>query len=397
MPYSTKDIEHILRIVANRLDISDSLFKKAESEYRAFSEWVKQKTDYDVSMYSQGSFALGTVIKPIDDADDYDLDLVCELAEDYGLTAKQLKKEIVYGWLKQYKEVKGIEEKRKCWHVEYKHVDNFHMDVIPGYKKGEGKDTSINITYHEDESDYYIYEGSDPKGYTDWFKGRCKLRYQALLENYMLVHSGERRFNEEVKVEEIPRSELNTPLQMSIQLLKRHRDIMFADYPDEDVATGNEISKADKPISILITTITAELYNNQGSICETIQNFIDNAEQYLEEHKHNGIYLVENPSYRGDFFTDKWKDNPLRKKAFFEWLNRVKQDLSIQKWSKYNTIDMGRQIKRIFGEKFGDRVITEMANNEKDAIISGNYKMNPNTGVLSEEGSIDVIPNHHHG
>ena len=41
----------------------------------------KETPDYKITIYAQGSFALGTVIKPITDTEDYDLDLVCEFAD----------------------------------------------------------------------------------------------------------------------------------------------------------------------------------------------------------------------------------------------------------------------------------------------------------------------------
>ena len=39
-----------------------------------------------------------------------------------------------------------IEEKRRCWHVEYENVPNFHMDVIPAHDAGTTASTFIHIT-----------------------------------------------------------------------------------------------------------------------------------------------------------------------------------------------------------------------------------------------------------
>ena len=78
MAYSKDKIEEILNELAHTINISDELFQAANDEYVALGEWIDKKTeddgnDYKVYIYPQGSFALGTVIRPITDEDDYDL------------------------------------------------------------------------------------------------------------------------------------------------------------------------------------------------------------------------------------------------------------------------------------------------------------------------------------
>ena len=64
---------------------------------------------------------------------------------------------------------------------------------------------------------------------------------------------------QEARVEDVPEYQVKTPLQQGIQILKRHRDIMFVEDPD------------DKPISIIITTLAAHAYNNESYLprCST--------------------------------------------------------------------------------------------------------------------------------
>lgn len=63
------------------------------------------------------------MVKPISNADDYDLDIVCQFEERYSLTAKQLKVDVVKPLLVGYKKTsRDIENKRRCWHVEYEDV-----------------------------------------------------------------------------------------------------------------------------------------------------------------------------------------------------------------------------------------------------------------------------------
>lgn len=161
--YTKERLNDLYERVVKDIDISDALFDAAEREYTELGKWIDSETPtYKVSIYPQGSFALGTVNKPIKGTDDYDLDLVCEFEEQYGLSARVLKQSVVKPLLERYKKTKGeIEEKRRCWHVEYVDVPKFHMDVIPAVYRG----SYIDITDHDEEFDCYEYIGSNPKGY----------------------------------------------------------------------------------------------------------------------------------------------------------------------------------------------------------------------------------------
>jgi hypothetical protein len=57
--------------IAEELDISDTLFERAEASYQALGEYINNHCDCSVSIYTQGSFRLGTVIRPLTDEDDY--------------------------------------------------------------------------------------------------------------------------------------------------------------------------------------------------------------------------------------------------------------------------------------------------------------------------------------
>ncbi len=78
---------------------------------------------YNPRILPQGSFMLGTIIKPINDEDDIDIDLVCKLnGKPINWTQKHLK-DTVGDRLKDhstYEEM--IEDKdggRRCWTLEY--------------------------------------------------------------------------------------------------------------------------------------------------------------------------------------------------------------------------------------------------------------------------------------
>lgn len=383
--YNKNQLNDLYERVVEDIDISDELFDAAEQEYKDLGAWIDRKMPtYDVRIYPQGSFALGTVIKPIKGTDDYDLDLVCEFAQQYGLSARALKCSVVKPLLQSYRKTKNeIEEKRRCWHVEYEDVPNFHMDVIPAIYRSE----YIDITDHNEEEDSYEYIGSNPEEYVKWFRGQMAKRRQALQEQYYNEHRNV--IKSQADIETLKEYHVKTPLQKAIQILKRHRDIMFDGDTDHL-----------KPISIIITTIAAELYNNEDNIVDTLTTILLNAEQYIRSQMVDGEYNVNNPCYTGgdsENFADKWNTHPERAKAFFWWLDKAKEDLIATKLYGFVRTQMAENVKKSLGAVTHDRVFRRMAEEERKGIFDQRTKVNPTTGALTTSGSVPVPRNHHYG
>lgn len=140
-------------------------------------------------------------------------------------------------------------------------------------------------------------------------------------------------------VDDIPDIHVKTPLQRSIQLLKRHRDIYFSN-------SGNE---KYKPISMIITVLAAQIYQNESSINETLTNLIyklfEQSQQIQPTFRFNesfsestynlitrtsdGKWKIPNPTNYGENFADKWHENDhARAKVFFQWVTQVYEELN---------------------------------------------------------------------
>lgn len=349
--------------IARFLDISDDLFEKAEKKYSDLGAWIDKKApDYKIIIYAQGSFALGTVIKPLSDKDEYDLDLVCEFQSNSEIPAKKLKIDITGPLLEEYGRCDEPIEKRRCWQVTYKDSPQFHMDIIPSISES----SYISITDKNEENRTYKYIGSNPKAYILWFKDRMKVKTQYLKEQYAKA-----QFRAEV--EEIPDYKVRTPLQQAIQILKRHRDILF-----------NNDEKSNKPISIIITTLAAQLYENEDSIYDVLDSFLSKASDYVEESKRDGKYSILNPSYTGENpenFADKWNEHPDRAVAFFDWIEQAKKDLIYNINIFEDSIDIGIALRSSLGENIVQKVFETHDSDAASAIYN-----------QTEEKSISLLP-----
>lgn len=331
-----------LEKVAEALDISPSKYKQAVSRYEAVGTWLENgeynNQRVEVSIYPQGSFRLGTVIRPYRDHkdQDYDIDLVCELSPSTASYDARETKHLVGNRLKEHERYHQMLDKegKRCWTLNYAEQDGvgFHMDVLPSVQDPFGMShTKISITSKLDDG--YEWCSSDPKGYEKWFKScnqvafdRDALRQKrAISLNFQDVY---------MSIEDVPDLLVRTPLQRVIQLLKRHRDVKFSYRNDWKHA----------PISIIITTIAAHLYQNENDVFQALKNIIlslnahipllhgkdlntNFATQKIIYKLSDGSWYIGNPVNSDENFADRWHENDsARAKAFFQWVEMLKRD-----------------------------------------------------------------------
>jgi hypothetical protein len=116
-------------------------------------------------------------------------------------------------------------------------------------------------------------------------------------------------------VDEIPDYRVKTPLQRAIQLLKRHRDCMFADDGEH------------KPISINITTLAAHAYNEEPTISLALQSILTGMDRYVEYR--GGVAWIANPVNPAENFADKWDEEPKKRENFYRWLDEARKDFAL--------------------------------------------------------------------
>lgn len=324
--------------LADSLNISESKTEEIISSYKAVGKYLGNlETELGITIFPQGSLNLGTVIKPLksDQNGSYDIDLVCKLEEGYHLSSKEVKK-IIGKRLKEssrYSE-KLDEEGKRCWTLNYA---DFHMDILPCIPNYANKQsTIIKITEKNDDNEYN-FSLSNPKGYKKWFVGEM----QSVFNESRSIYAQEKK----VEIEDVKLFKLRTPLQMTIQILKRHRDIMFE-------------NKQHKPISIILTTLAARAYNGETNVFDAISNIISNMENYICIND-KGEYEICNPTNSEENFADRWNENPDKPEAFVRWLKKAKKDITED---PLEFVEGLPKLKEQFEIRFGSEVALETFN-----------------------------------
>ena len=338
------DLNTILQNLTDFLDIPESYFEQARQRYQAFGNWLERDasvvSQFEPEIFPQGSFSLGTVTKPISNEDDYDIDLVCKLElSKKEITQKKLK-ELVGLELENYAEAHNMqnrpEEKRRSWRLNYAEGAQFHLDVLPSIPDIFVQTGSeIAITDNQQANYHYICDDwmcCDPVGYAEWFKERMEVQFNIRRKELAEVLKA--------NVDDVPVYKVKTPLQRVVQILKRHRDVTYESDPE------------DKPVSILITTLAAQAYENEGGLVEALVNVVTRMADHIEDR--DGILWVANPVSPSENFADKWQEYPQRQDIFLQWLNLVEIDVL----EAVNALDF-QTTKKSLQRQFGEFAINE--------------------------------------
>jgi hypothetical protein len=328
MQATEADQSRLLSIIVDHLDVPKSYYEKAATRHRSLGEWLHRKESavaaYDPDVRPQGSFRYGTVIRPINEGDAYDLDNVCLLRKlSKSILTQERLKELYGDEVKAYAKANGmlapVTEHNRCWRLNYADEIEFHLDTLPCVPEeasivqrlilagipAELARRTIAITdkrhpqYREITS---VWHSSNPRGFAAWFEQRAALgRVRSTT------------FNEaRAAVEDVPPYEWKTALQRAIQILKRHRDVMFK--------TQSDLA----PISMIITNLAAHAYGGETDLLMALRNIVAKMPEFVR-----GTFpRVPNPADPAEDYAEKWAKDPRLEKCFWEWHAAVKADLN---------------------------------------------------------------------
>lgn len=285
------------------LDITEAEYNTAVGHYAglggAFDEHWDHTRGHNV-ITPQGSFALGTVVRNIHRNDEIDLDAVAirdidkisvsqaELKADAGIPVAAYARTSISGY-------PTISECERCWTL---HWTTMHLDLLPAIPNRDPFESGILIT----DKEVREWLRSDPAGYADWFFAQMREALTAALEA------------KSMQIDEVPEWQIKTTLQQTVQALKRHRDIYFAEHLE------------DRPASIILTTLAALSYTGGDDLYEVLRSVTGRMGDLMEVR--DGQWWLPNPVRPEENFADGWTKHPGRAEWFFRWAGDVASDLN---------------------------------------------------------------------
>jgi len=380
----------LMEHLAHELDITPDMYRRMIRVVDGLQNHLQNRTP-GTRVYKQGSMKLGTAVRPYkgDKDADFDIDLVVQYLSKREDTSPELLKSLLGDSLKNSDYGFFLDEEgRKCWTLNYDannpSRDPFHIDLCPAVDEsmarkskihpGHLRDSAIAITKIKDKKikpHQYDWDTSNPEGYAKWFNGLTDGVYRQIkINDRQRVYA--RHQGSFADINSVADEYTRTPLQRVVQLLKRHRDVAYANQKNSD----------DKPASIIITTLVGrmvEALSQDGrTINDTYQllNFVlDNITQFakfMAEGKtsdassilHVRAYMtrvhdaasgkmdwkIPNPANSEENLADRWNETPAKAAEFFKWVAHVKKDLIDVLES--NPIDVKKNLQHALGPAF---------------------------------------------
>lgn len=370
----------LLVYISDELDISNEQLAIVKSAYESVGNWLDQGEElhpFSPTLFAQGSIALGTTVKPVGKKDEYDVDMVCLLRRGSTTTSPEIIKRLVGDRLKGHGTYCKMldEEGKRCWTLQYSDATRFHMDILPSVPESAlhesfsktAKELVIQpiAATNKDDIGTYDYVPTNPKGYIEWFHS-CMERNTELTK----------RFSE--SIQQLPQYPRKTPLQRAVQLLKRHRDVMF----DGD---------AKKPISIILTTVAGLLYNGEANVISAINNILTNAPRAIQ--RINGEFVLCNPARQGENFCEKWNTDNSKAQAFYTWIRQAQSDFD----EITNPVMETVRFSKFLEDKFERGVVLpayeKYASGVKDSRVAGALGFDRKTGIIGATGA-QIVKDH---
>lgn len=323
------------------LDLSPTMEKNARDKYEALSKYLDHQ-GLDSDFYPQGSFLIGTTIRPYRDGKDhdYDLDVLAVLKRKKEDTDAKSVKNDVGNCIKEsgiYAD-KLIKEDRNCWTLKYAEIADdisFSLDIVPSVDEdvliknniiNEGVPSSKvvkTVAITDKEKNCYKWLTSNPLGFGEWFLeiSNKHLTTEMKCEQY-------NNFPNDIRVlfasaEKIPIYYYRSNLQRAVQFIKRHRDIYY---------DRSKLSR-DKPSSILISALVADCVKEKSffSVSDIVNTFIvgfrDKTISIMQDDK------ILNPVDLRENFIERYTDNRLSNMS--KWILALESFMNIEDEQKF--------------------------------------------------------------
>jgi hypothetical protein len=324
-------LDDLLARICGKLQISSTQHRLAETRYHAIGDWLSvdgsRLATYKPQIYSQGSLRIGTTVKPLF-AQEYDLDLVCEIQVNPMLFPNPVDLlNLVEARLREHDIYKSmIERKNRCLRINY--AGEFHLDILPACPDPASGATCLVVPDREARS----WKHSNPRGFATWFE-TVAAEVQPEFKRFAEPLPGQ------VSVEDM------VVLKLVVQLLKRWRDVAYA----------KSIELA--PISIVLTTLAANLYRRQESVSGALLGIL---EGIVSEIPATGRLVVCNPSNPKEDLSERWDKRPDAYVAFVTGVRRF-----AAQWRKLNEqrgiAQIATALEELFGETISRKAIGEQA------------------------------------
>ena len=248
----TRRVNDFNEFMRDHVNLNPSRYERLKRSDKAVSEYLSQNLVGFKSTERQGSYALGTTIRPVKDTDEYDVDRLVYVEYDSAKGPKDYIDDVYWCLKANGNYADKVQRNTRCVTVNY--AGEFKIDVVPCITYN-GSHFICNRKTNE-------YEVTDGTGFRDWFNDKNRIT--------------------------------NGSLKLVTRLLKYLRDH----------------KKTFTAPSILLTTLIGntvhdwEGYAAYKTIPDTLLTVITRMDEFLQSHP--TMPEIRNPALPSETFTRHW-------------------------------------------------------------------------------------------
>ena len=292
-----KNIQQFAEFLRNEVNLNQSRLDRLETSVGAVNDYLKDNLPGYQTMDKQGSYALGTLIKPVDDNDEYDADIQIVMNPNPKWEAKDYVHAINKTLAGNKNYVDKLRLKTRCVTVDY--AGDFHLDTVPRVTSG-GKHYVCNRVDNK-------FEETDGTGYRDWFNEKNRITGGNLKRVARLLKH-----------------------------LRDHKNSFTAKSILLTTLAGNTIKASDKGTAAVST------------VADTLETVLSRMSNYLQQHPN--MPEIKNPVLPTENFNRYWDQ-----RKYSNFRNRVQSYAGTAKRAKAEP-SAEKAIKvwqELFGDSFG--------------------------------------------
>ena len=365
----------LLANVAIRIQLSPSNHKIAVDRVGVLATWLDREGSPLAGrvklVYCQGSMAIHSTIASALRNDEFDIDVIVQMDLIPGTTPRQ-------GLDLLFKAVRGEPGSRyfgmtkrntRCVTVEY---SDMHVDLTPA-ELLLGREPRVSYIFHhrpEEPSVPGKRVTANPFGFADWFN-QVTPRFHDFEEFFeSQSRAMDRHVVKAAETEDVPEiipAYLKPPVVISLQLMKRFRNVQY------DKREGRQ------PPSVMLACLMARFAGSSGRPYAELLHQSRSLRAFFEDHQNRGeLVRVVNPRCPEDVFSDRWPASLDEQALFLKdlkylvvQLERIERDAPLEV--------IADVFARLFGEEVSRTVIREFSDTAGRRIADGS--------LITERGS----------
>lgn len=345
-------LDRILAEIAFSVQLPPSLHGKATQRYLAVCKYLDSKPAFSGQIecfYAQGSMAIDATISSRGSDSEYDIDVVAQLGGRFRSMAPLDILKALEEALKDYPVSKVVRQTR-CVTLYY--ADGMHLDVTPAIREYGTPDRQGSITHAKGPAAAFDDKmvPMNAYGFCAWYTSRTPeetaLR-KAFQDRWLELGAGLAKADADI--DEVPDQchfGVKNTATLALQLIKRFRNIVYADYSGR------------MPPSVMLAYFAGLAALPNMSLTDMVLRISRWIVGDIEAASLKGAKLhVANPEYSKDVFTDRWPESVAQQNEFAQHLRLLIQGLEAAQRGEV----FADRLMEWLRERFGARVVTKAA------------------------------------